>query len=107
MTPPESSLQRFLIAVRGDPEGGFWKRALYYLFRILIGGIVGFFVVAMATPSRERGGEGFSLAIYLGAIAAGAVVALALSIVPRLLRPEDWPTREEFRRRAQKKDDGG
>ena len=107
MLPPDSSLQRVLIAIRGDPEGGFWRRALYYAFRIVIGGIVGFMVIAMATPSRDRGGEGFSLEIYFGAIAAGAVAALLLTIVPRLLRPKDWPTREEFRRGAEKKDEGG
>lgn len=108
MNPPESSLQRFLIAIRGDPAGSLAKRVLYYAFRIVMGGVVGFFIVAMATPSRDRGGEGFGLEIYLAAIAAGAVMALALAIVPRLLHPKDWPTRAEFRRGAPpKKDEPG
>jgi len=109
MLPPDSSLHRVLAFIRGDAEGAFWQRALYYTFRVVIGGIVGFMIIAMATPSRDRGGEGFSLEIYLGAIAAGAVLALAFSIVPRLLHPKDWPTREEFRRGASpppKKRDG-
>jgi hypothetical protein len=107
MIPPESSLQRFLIFMRGDAHGSTFARLRFYGFRLLMGGVVGFFIVAMATPSRERGGEGFSLEIYLGAIAAGAVLGLALTIVPRLLRPKDWPTREEFRRGGEKKDNGG
>ena len=68
---------------------------------IFIGAIVGFFILAMATPSRERGGEGFSLEIYLAGAAAGAALMLAFAIVPRLLHPKDWPTREEFRRGAE------
>jgi hypothetical protein len=98
MIPADSPLHRFLHFLRGDAEGGAFARARFYGFRLIVGGIIGFFIVAMATPSRERGGEGFSLEIYLGAIAAGAVLMLAFSIVPRLLRPKDWPTREEFRR---------
>jgi hypothetical protein len=93
-----SSRERFIKAVMGDAEGRPAQRALYYASRLALGGIVGFLIVAMATPSRERGGEGFSLEIYLAAIAGGAVLALALAIVPRLLRPRDWPTRDEFRR---------
>ena len=98
--PPDSSLQRFLIAIRGNPAGGPFQRILYYAFRVIIGGIVGFLIIAMATPARERGGQGFGLEIYLAAIAAGAAAALAMTIVPRLLRPKDWPTRDEFRRGA-------
>jgi hypothetical protein len=94
----QSSRERFLALVLGDPEGRPGQRVLYYASRVLLGGIVGFLVAAMATPARERGGEGFPLALYLGAIAAGAVLALALAIVPRLMRPRDWPTRDEFRR---------
>jgi hypothetical protein len=93
-----SSRDRFVRLVLCDPEGGAARRALYYLSRLVLGAVVGFFVVAMATPSRERGGEGFSLEVYLAAMAAGAVLALALAWVPRLLRPKDWPTRDEFRR---------
>ena len=92
-----SSRERFLAAVLGDPDGRPWQRALYYASRIVIGGIVGFIIVAMATPRRE-GGQGFDLEIYLAATAGGAVLALGLAIVPRLLRPKHWPTREEFRR---------
>ncbi len=99
------ALARLVAALRGDPEGRLFRRAQYYVFNAVVGGIVGFFVVAMATPSRERGGEGFPLEIYLGAIAAGAVIGLAVAIVPRLVRPKDWPTREEFRRGAEKKDE--
>jgi len=105
MLPPDSSLHRFLVAISGDSEGGPFRRALYYVFRAVVGGIVGFFIVAMATPSRDRGGDGFSLEIYLGAIAAGAVVALAITVIPRFLRPKDWPTRDEFRRGAKSKRD--
>src|SRR5688500_3974096 len=107
MNTTDSSLHRFLIFMRGDADGGAFARFRFYVFRILMGGIIGFFVVAMATPSRERGGEGFSLEIYLAAVAAGAVVTLAFSIIPRLIRRKDWPTHEEFRRGAQKKDDDG
>jgi hypothetical protein len=59
----------------------------------------------MATPSRDHRGEGFSLGIYIGGIAAGAVLTLAFTIVPRMLRPRDWPTHEEFRRGAGERDD--
>ena len=105
---PKPALARLIAVLRGDPEGSFLRRAQYYVFNAMAGGIVGFMIVAMATPSRERGGEGFSLEIYLGAIAAGAVLGLAIAIVPRFLHPKDWPTREEFRRGAQpKKDDSG
>jgi len=108
MLPPDSSLHRFLAFTRGDAEGTGFQRVRFYAFRLVIGGIVGFMIVAMATPSRERGGEGFSLEVYLGAIAAGAVVLLAASIVPRLLHPKDWPTRDEFRRgAAPRKDESG
>lgn len=98
MIPTDSAPQRFFRALLGDPEGRPGQRALYYASRLVLGGIVGLLVVAMATPARERGGEGFPLALYLGAIGGGAVLALALAIVPRLLRPKDWPTRDEFRR---------
>ncbi len=98
MLPADSSLHRFLAFLRGNAEGSAFERVRFYGFRLIMGGVVGFFVVAMATPSRERGGEGFSLEIYLAAAAAGAVLTLAFSIVPRLVRPKDWPTREEFRR---------
>jgi hypothetical protein len=107
MTPADSSLHRFLLFMRGDADGSAFQRFRFYAFRLVMGGIIGFFIVAMATPSRERGGEGFSLEIYLAAIAAGAVVTLAFSIIPRLVRPKDWPTHEEFRRGAQKKDEDG
>ena len=93
--------------MRGDADGSAFQRFRFYAFRLVMGGIIGFFIVAMATPSRERGGEGFSLEIYLAAIAAGAVVTLAFSVIPRLVRPKDWPTHEEFRRGAQKKDEDG
>ena len=108
MIPPDSSLQRFLHFLRGDAEGNTFQRVRFYGFRLLMGGLVGFFIVAMATPSRERGGDGFSLDIYLAGIAAGAVVMLAFAIVPRLLHPRDWPTRDELRRgpdKAEKKDE--
>ena len=108
MIPPDSSLRRFLAFLRGDAEGGAFARMRPYGFRLIMGGIIGFFIVALATPSRERGGEGFSLEIYLAAIAAGAVLTLAFSIVPRFLRPKDWPTREEFRRGGdERKDERG
>lgn len=98
MTPSDGSFHRFLAFLRGDAEGSGFQRLRFYGFRLIMGGVIGFFVVAMATPSRDHRGEGFSLDIYLGGIAAGAVLALALTIVPRLLRPKDWPTHEEFRR---------
>ena len=79
----------------GDPVGRWWARVLYAASRAILGGAAGFFVVAAATPSRS-GGAGFDLALYLGGIAAGAAVALAIAYVPRLLHPKDWPTREEF-----------
>lgn len=105
MVPPESSLHRFLAFLRGDADGSVLQRMRFYGFRLIMGGVIGFFVVAMATPSRERGGEGFSLGIYLAGIAAGAVLMLAFAIVPRLLHPKDWPTRDEFRRGADPRDD--
>jgi len=103
-----SSRERFLAAVLGDPEGRPARRVLYYVSRIFLGGLVGFFIVASATP-RKDGGQGFDLEIYLAAIAAGAAVALAIAIIPRYLRPKDWPTRDEFRRGAPppKKDENG
>src|SRR5512134_1955828 len=99
------SFNRLLSFLRGDADGGAFARLRFYGFRLIMGGIIGFVIVAMATPSRERGGEGFSLGIYLGAVAAGAVLMLAFSIIPRLLHPKDWPTREEFRRGAESKKD--
>jgi len=105
MIPPDSSLHRFLNFMRGDADGSAFARARFYGFRLVMGAIIGFFIVAMATPSRERGGDGFSLEIYLAAAAAGAVVTLAFAIVPRFLHPKDWPTREEFRRGADSKKD--
>src|SRR5262245_53896531 len=102
MMPEDSSLHRFMRFMRGDADGSGFERLRFYGFRLLMGGLIGFFIVAMATPSRERGGEGFSLDIYLAGIAAGAVVMLAFAIVPRLLHPKDWPTRDEFRRGADK-----
>jgi hypothetical protein len=108
MLPPDSSLQRFLRFLRGDAEGRTFQRVRFYGFRLLMGGLVGFFIVAMATPSRERGGDGFSLDIYFAGIAAGALVMLAFAIVPRLLHPKDWPTRDDFRGsadKAEKKDE--
>lgn len=105
MLPADSSFQRFISFLRGDAEGGAFARVRFYGFRLIMGGIIGFFVVAMATPSRDHRGEGFSLGIYLGGIAAGAVLTLAFTIVPRLLRPKDWPTREEFRRGRDAKSD--
>jgi hypothetical protein len=109
MNDSDSSLRRFLSFMRGDAGGSAFQRVRFYGFRLIVGGIVGFFIVAMATPSRERGGgEGFSLEIYLVGIAAGAVVMLAFAIVPRLLHPKDWPTHEEFRRgsgKAEKNDE--
>src|SRR5262245_47237999 len=101
MLPADSSLHRFLAFLRGDADGSTFARARFYGFRVIMGGIIGFFIVAMATPSRDHRGEGFSIEIYLAAIAAGAALMLAFSIVPRLLRPKDWPTREEFRRGAE------
>jgi hypothetical protein len=98
MIAPDSSLHRFLIFLRGNADGGAFARLRFYGFRLVMGGIIGFFIVALATPSRERGGEGFSIEIYLVAIVASAVLTLAFAIVPRLFRPKDWPTREEFRR---------
>lgn len=106
MLPSDSSLHRFLAFLRGDADGGAFQRIRFYGFRLIMGGVIGFFVVAMATPSRERGGEGFSFEIYLAGIAAGAVLTLAFAIVPRLLHPKDWPTREEFRRSADRHEDG-
>lgn len=105
MIPPESSLHRFLHFLRGDADGSAFQRVRFYGFRLIMGGVIGFFVVAMATPSRERGGDGFSLDIYLAGIAAGAMLTLAFAIVPRILHPKDWPTREEFRRGAPPKND--
>lgn len=105
MLPADSSFHRFLAFLRGDAEGSAFQRIRFYGFRLIMGGIVGFFVVAMATPSRDHRGTGFSLGIYLGGIAAGAVMMLAFAVVPRLLRPKDWPTHEEFRRGADRRND--
>ncbi len=105
MLPADSSFHRFLAFLRGDVEGSAFQRVRFYGFRLIMGGIVGFFIVAMATPSRDHRGEGFSLGIYLGGIAAGAVLMLAFTIVPRLLHRKDWPTRDEFRRGAQDRND--
>jgi len=109
MIPADTSFHSFLAFMRGDADGSTFARIRFYGFRLIMGGLIGFFTVAMATPSREhRGGEGFSIEIYLAAIAAGAAVMLAVSIVPRLLRPKDWPTADEFRRGAEtRKDDRG
>lgn len=105
MHPPESSFPRFVAFLRGDADGGVFARLRFYGFRIVMGGIVGFFVVAMATPSRDHRGEGFSLEIYLAGAVAGAVLMVAFAVVPRLLRPKDWPTHEEFRRGAGDRND--
>ncbi len=105
MLPADSSLHRFLAYLRGEAQGTTFERVRYYGFRVIMGGIVGFFIVAMATPSRDHRGEGFSLDIYFAGIAAGAVLMLAVAILPRLLRPKDWPTREEFRRGADSRKD--
>ena len=105
MKPPDSSFHRFLAFLRGDADGSALQRIRFYGFRMIFGGVVGFFIVALATPSREHRGEGFSLEIYVAGIAAGAILTLAFAIVPRLLRPKDWPTREEFRRGADPRDD--
>lgn len=105
MLPADSSFQRFISFLRGDAEGGVFARVRFYGFRLIMGGIIGFFIVAMATPSRDHRGEGFSLGIYLGGIAVGAVLMLAFTIVPHLLRPKDWPTHEEFRRGARDRND--
>ncbi len=105
MLPADSSFQRFIAFLRGDAEGSAFQRVRFYGFRLIMGGIIGFFIVAMATPSRDHRGEGFSLGIYLGGIAAGVVLTLAFTIVPRLLRPKDWPTHEEFRRGARDRND--
>jgi hypothetical protein len=108
MLPTDSSFHRFLAFLRGDADGGTFARVRFYGFRLLMGGLIGFFIVAMATPSRDHRGEGFSIEIYLAAIAAGAAVMLAVAIVPRLLRPKDWPTADEFRRGAEtRKDERG
>lgn len=105
MMPPDSSFHRFLAFMRGDPDGSAFQRTRFYGFRLIMGGVIGFFIVAMATPSRDHRGEGFSLGIYIGGIAAGAVLTLAFTIVPRLLHRKDWPTREEFRSGAQDRND--
>ncbi|MGH7002688.1 MAG: hypothetical protein ACREIP_01950 [Alphaproteobacteria bacterium] len=95
-----SSRDRFLNALRGNPDGTFAQRLLYYVSRVAAGSIAGFMVVAMATSSRE-GHQSFNLGIYLGAIAAGAALALLIVVIPRFLRPKDWPTPDEFRRGAE------
>jgi hypothetical protein len=105
MLPTDSSFHRFLAFLRGDADGAALARVRFYGFRLIMGGVIGFFIVAMATPSRDHRGEGFSIEIYLAAIAAGAAVMLAFSIVPRLLRPKDWPTTDEFRRGADRRKD--
>ncbi|MCW5771208.1 MAG: hypothetical protein KIT16_06195 [Rhodospirillaceae bacterium] len=104
---PKPALARLVALLRGDPDGGPLRRAQYYAFNAIAGGIVGFLIVAMATPSREHRGDGFSLDIYLYGIAAGAVAAVLIVTVPRLLHPRDWPTRDEFRRGAPRKKDQG
>lgn len=99
--PPPSSRDRFLATLRGNPDGSVGQRLLYYFSRALGGGVAGFFVIALATPAREgQHQQGFSLGLYIGAIAAGAVLALVIVTIPRLLHPKDWPTAEEFRRGA-------
>jgi hypothetical protein len=96
-----SSRDRFLAALRGNPDGSTGQRVLYYFSRMLGGAIAGFFVIALATPARDGGNQqGFSLGLYIGAIAAGAVLALAIVTIARLLHPKDWPTAEEFRKGA-------
>lgn len=106
MMPPDSSFHRFLAFMRGNADGGAFERIRFYGFRAIMGGVIGFFVVAMATPSRDHRGEGFSLDIYLAGAAAGAVLTVAFAAVPRLLHPKDWPTRDEFRRGTDQRDDG-
>lgn len=101
MLPPDSSFHRFFAFLGGDADGSALQRARFYGFRLIMGGFIGFVIMAMATPSRDHRGEGFSLGVYFGGIAAGALLTLALAIIPRLLRPKDWPTREEFRRGAE------
>lgn len=99
--PPPSSRDRFLAALRGNPNGGTGQRVLYYVSRMLGGAIAGFFVIALATPAREgQHQQGFGLELYFGAAAVGAVLALAIVTIPRLLHPKDWPTAEEFRKGA-------
>src|SRR5262245_13496521 len=105
MLPSDSSFHRFLAFLRGDADGSAFARVRFYGFRLLMGGVIGFFIVAMATPSRDHRGEGFSIEIYIAAIAAGAALTVAFAIVPRLLRPKDWPTREEFRRGGKSRND--
>jgi hypothetical protein len=102
---PRFGPQRVFALISGDAEGGVGQRILYYAFRLILGGIVGFMVVAMSTPSREhQGGEGFGFEFYLYGIIAGAAAAVILAVVPRLLHPKDWPTHKEFRRGAQEHD---
>mgnify|MGYP001575618776 CR=1 FL=1 len=106
MTEPLSSRDRFIAALRGDADGSFGQRLRYYLSRAIGGAVAGFFIVALATPTREgQAQQGFGLGLYVGAILGGAVLALAIVTVPRLLHPKDWPTAEEFREGAKKPPD--
>lgn len=99
--PPLSGPQRFIAAIRGDAEGTPGRRILFYAFRLVVGGIVGFLIMAMAASPRGSGAaQHFPLEFYLYGIAAGALAALAISLWPRLTRPRDWPTQDEFRRGA-------
>ena len=109
MTEPVSSRDRFLAALRGSPYGTPSQRVLYYLSRTLAGGLVGFFVIAMATSTRGGQHNSLDIHLYYWAAAIGAGLGFGLAALPLLLHPRDWPTMDEFRtgsapRKTEKRD---
>lgn len=100
MTEPVSSRDRFLAVLRGSAHGTRSQRILYYVSRTLMGGIAGFFVIAMATSAGGGQHNSLDVHLYYWAAAIGAGLGLGLAALPRLLHPRDWPTMDEFRREA-------
>lgn len=99
-----SSRDRVLAALRGNPDGSFGQRARYYVSRVVAGAVAGFFVVALSTSAGGGQHTSLDLDFYYWGAAIGALVALVLVTLPRLIRPKDWPTPEEFRRGAEPRD---
>jgi hypothetical protein len=84
--------------LRGSAHGTTSQRVFYYLSRTLAGGLVGFFVIAMATSAGGGQHNSLDIHLYYWAAAIGAALGLTIAALPRLLHPRDWPTIDEFRR---------
>lgn len=91
---------KFVTFLRGDPDGSMAARAMYFVRNVALGAVCGFLIVAMATPTRNHTGPGFDLDTYYYGIGGGIALALLIAYLPRLVLrpPQDWPTRDEFRR---------